>query len=121
MSGEPYVLRVSIEQKQGKIAQIVRIGAVGFERGSRPPCQCCRLLAGTLDAENRNQSRFALLAVLCDRLAGTLRGADRIEEIVRNLEQQTEIAGVIAQPVVVARGSLRENRPGRTAELEQGA
>jgi hypothetical protein len=34
------------------------------------------------------------------------------------LEQQSEIARIIAQPVVVAGGSLRQNTPGLTAELE---
>src|SRR6185437_10272832 len=75
--------------------------------------------ASPAHAINRNERRLALILILADGLAGFLRRARDIEQIVRDLEDEPEVARIVAHALAVGLRAFAEDRAGLARELEQ--
>ena len=78
-------------------AQQVGLLAMIGEMLDRLVDQQCRLLAGALRAEQRDERRLAGAGVLADALAGRGLVARMVDQIVGDLEGEADVAGIAAQ------------------------
>src|SRR5258708_2402687 len=83
--------------------------------------QKSRLRAGPLDAQNRDKGGLSRRRVAADRLAGLRRRALDIEEVVGDLEGETEIMSIAAQRESLLGPRLAEDRASLAGEGDEGA
>src|SRR5436305_13561774 len=79
------------------------------------------LVAGSFEAENRDERGLSGRRVAAHRLAGLGRRALDVEEVVGDLEGEAEIVGIAAQGVALLAPGLAENGAGLAGESDEGA